>query len=109
MLPAFPFNNKAVVRHQADVTVHFADGRSAPLSFDEIIPSAPQGPEGIVANFGNDAVANDPDALAWLRQRVADHFPGRQPTSLEIVWQQTTYGRNPPRQEMVKVTHLDLT
>jgi hypothetical protein len=108
-LPAFPFDKKAVVKREADITVHFADGHSAPLSFDEIIPSAPQS-GGIVAfNFGNDRVAHDPDAVAWLQQRVANLFPGRRPTSLEIVWQQTTYSRNPPRHETLKVTHLDLT
>ncbi|MCV7207772.1 hypothetical protein [Mycolicibacterium canariasense] len=74
------------------VVARFTDGAPRRVPLDSLLPAGPSVRLMVfTAAFSDGSVATDPDAVAWLRSRTAQLFPGYQPTGLDIVWRTATY------------------
>jgi hypothetical protein len=109
VMPGFPLYKGAVVRTEPQATVHFADGQTAPVSLAELLPPTPLEATSLVTTaFKNDEWTHDPDALAWLNSQLRQHFPGREPTAMDITWQRVTYDSLAPKHDPIQSVHVDL-
>ena len=108
VMPAFPLYRGTVVRTEADGTVHFEDGQSAPVSFYNLLPPSPLEPTSVVARtFNNDEWPADAEIVAWLRTRLEREFPGRTVTAIDVVWRLKTYGGGSSNPDPIRSLHID--
>jgi len=77
---------------EPSLSVRFADGRVQDAPIDTILPPGPSVPFiAFSTAYDNDAFRTNPEAVAWLRSKIMQRFPGQAVAGLDIVWQTATY------------------
>lgn len=99
ILPGFPANCPGCLLEsgvpkakEPALVVRFADGRAVPASIETILPPGPSVPFiAFSTAYGDDAFGTNPEAVAWLRSKVMERFPGQAVAGLDFVWRTATY------------------
>ena len=86
-----PLRGDRATTTDAVVTLQYADGRTRDLTMAEAMPPTGILPRYVFARgFRDQATADDPRTVAWLRERFADD-PGGTVTGFDVQWQQVGY------------------
>ncbi len=99
ILPGFPANCPGCLLEsgvpqakEPGLSVRFADGRVQPVPIETILPAGPSVPFiAFSTAYDDDAFRANPEAVAWLRSKTMERFPGEAVVGLDIVWQTATY------------------
>lgn len=99
VLPGFPahcpgclLETGVPATQEPELLVRFADGTTQRIPQDVVLPPGPS--VRLIAfttAYKNEGFASNPEAVAWLKSRVAERFPGRAVSGLDIVWRKATY------------------
>lgn len=86
-----PLTGGEATTTDAVVTLDYADGRTRAMSMAEALPPTGILPRYVFSRgFRDQATADDPRTVAWLRERFADD-PGGPVTGFDVQWQQVGY------------------
>ncbi|WP_071288958.1 hypothetical protein [Mycolicibacterium llatzerense] len=99
ILPGFPANCPGCILEtgvpkakEPALVVRFADGHVEPVPIETILPPGPSVPFiAFSTAYGDDTFSANPEAVAWLRSKVVERFPGHAVAGLDFVWRTATY------------------
>lgn len=99
VLPGFPAHCPGCLletgepaAQEPELLVRFADGTMQGVPLDTVLPPGPS--VRLIAfttAYKNESFTSDPEAVAWLKSRIGDRFPGEAVSGLDIVWRKATY------------------
>ncbi|BBZ60120.1 hypothetical protein [Mycolicibacterium monacense] len=99
VLPGFPAHCPGCLletgepaTQEPELLVRFADGTTQRVPTETVLPPGPS--VRLIAfttAYKNDGFTSDPEAVAWLKSRIAERFPGEAVSGLDIVWRKATY------------------
>jgi hypothetical protein len=99
VLPGFPaqcpgclLETGVPATQEPSLVVRFADGRTQQVPLETVLPPGPS--VRLIAfstAFKDKDFTSNPDAVTYLKQRIAERFPDDAVAGLDIVWRKATY------------------
>jgi hypothetical protein len=96
-MPSFaghPTEEGWIERSVPFVEVEFADGSKEVAPFASVLPKTKTLKGHVLRAFGTDAFTTEPDTVNWLKSRIVEAFPGKDPIGLDVVWRIVEFNVN---------------
>jgi hypothetical protein len=114
IMPGFnghPLETDVIVVEKPQFRVQFADQQAQVIEYDELLPQTPLDALPIFKNaFPFYDFAIDHETLMWLQSNVAERFPGRTPSGVDVIWRKAAYDlhhSDAATYTTVRTVHLD--
>jgi hypothetical protein len=101
-----PLRDARVRQTSPSITVNFTDGSVRRPSSDALIPSPSDQEVEFQTGFYDNTKANEPETVAWLRERLSRLFAHRVPQSMTIDWIETKYDHISGKITFTKLVHV---
>ncbi|WP_286149479.1 hypothetical protein [Mycobacterium sp. IS-1496] len=118
VLPGFPAHCPGCLletgepaTQEPELLVRFANGTTQRVPTEAVLPPGPSVRLiAFTSAYKTDSFTSDPEAVAWLKTRITERFPGQAVSGLDIVWRKATYkaaDESATEYEPARTIHVD--